>query len=76
MGVGAYRTAFGEPQAAIGPLPDMWVGTRMWILPSPSGANGSYPLVDLVREMRAFRDAISNGGRLISTRISRRASSR
>jgi hypothetical protein len=30
----------------------------MWIPPSPSGANGSYPLVDLIRELRAFREAI------------------
>ena len=58
LGVGAYRTAFGRPQAAVGPQPNMVLGARMWILPSPSGANGSYPLVELVRELRAFRDAI------------------
>jgi hypothetical protein len=34
------------------------ITTRMWIPPSPSGANGSYPLVDLIRELRAFREAI------------------
>ena len=58
LGVSAYRTAFGEPQAAIGPQLKAVLGTRMWILPSPSGANGSYPLVHLVRELRAFRVAI------------------
>ena len=58
LGVGAYRTAFGEPRAVIGPQLHAHAGTRTWILPSPSGANGSYPLVDLVRELRAFRDAI------------------
>lgn len=58
LGVGAYRTAFGHPQAAIGPQPHSPLGARVWVLPSPSGANGSYPFVDLVRELRAFRDAI------------------
>lgn len=54
LGVGAYRTAFGRPHAAIGPQPHTLVGARVWVLPSPSGANGSYPLVDLVRELRAL----------------------
>ena len=58
LGVGAYRTAFGEPRAAIGRQPRTHAGALTWILPSPSGANGSYPLVELVRELRAFRDAI------------------
>ncbi|HEV2641605.1 MAG TPA: uracil-DNA glycosylase family protein, partial [Candidatus Elarobacter sp.] len=58
LGVGAYRTAFSEPGASIGPQPDTVAGTGIWVLPSPSGANGSYPLVNLVRELRAFRDAI------------------
>jgi double-stranded uracil-DNA glycosylase len=58
LGVGAYRTAFAEPRASIGPQLNTVLGTRLWILPSPSGANGSYPLVDLIRELRAFRDAI------------------
>lgn len=57
FGVGAYRTAFGHPQAEIGPQADKLAGARVWLLPSPSGANGSYPLADLVRELRAFYDA-------------------
>jgi hypothetical protein len=32
---------------------------RARILPSASGANGSYPLVELIRQLRAFRDAIN-----------------
>jgi TDG/mug DNA glycosylase family protein len=64
LGVGAYRTAFGEPRAAIGPQLRTHAGTRTWILPSPSGANGSYPLVDLVRALRAFRDAIDRSAQL------------
>jgi double-stranded uracil-DNA glycosylase len=59
LGVGAYRTAFGDPRATIGPQPHTVDGARAWILPSPSGANGSYPLVELIRQLRAFRDAIN-----------------
>jgi TDG/mug DNA glycosylase family protein len=58
LGVGAYRAAFRDPRATIGPQPGAVAGARTWILPSPSGANGSYPLVELIRELRVFRDAI------------------
>jgi len=58
MGVGAYRAAFRDPRATIGPQRRAVAGARTWVLPSPSGANGSYPLVDFIRELRAFRDAI------------------
>ncbi|MEO8578495.1 MAG: G/U mismatch-specific DNA glycosylase [Gemmatimonadales bacterium] len=62
LGVGAYRTAFDHPRATIGLQPDTLLGARLWLLPSPSGANGSYPLVDLVRELRAFHDAVNESG--------------
>lgn len=62
FGVGAYRTAFGHPHATIGPQLNTLLDTRVWLLPSPSGANGSYPLVDLVRELRAFHDAVNDSG--------------
>ncbi|MGI8403140.1 MAG: G/U mismatch-specific DNA glycosylase [Gemmatimonadaceae bacterium] len=62
LGVGAYRTAFGRPQATVGAQPDTLLGARVWLLPSPSGANGSYPLVDLVRKLRVFHDAVNESG--------------
>jgi TDG/mug DNA glycosylase family protein len=58
FGVGAYRVAFGQPHARIGVQETELAGARVWVLPSPSGANGSYPLIDLVREVRSFHDAI------------------
>ena len=58
LGVGAYRTAFRDPRAEVGPQTNSPLNTRVWVLPSPSGANGSYPFVDLVRELRVFRAAI------------------
>ncbi len=59
LGAQAYRSAFKQPEARIGQQPNMLAGTGIWLLPSPSGANGSYPLVDLVHKLQEFRDAIS-----------------
>ncbi len=59
FGVGAYRTAFGRINAQIGQQHDALDGTSVWLLPSPSGANGSYPLVDLIRELRTFYCAVN-----------------
>jgi len=64
FGVGAYRVAFGQPNARIGLQPSALAGARVWVLPSPSGANGCYPLVDLVRELRSFHDAIKQSERI------------
>jgi double-stranded uracil-DNA glycosylase len=64
LGVGAYRTAFDRRDARVGPQHDALTGTRVWLLPSPSGANGSYPLVALVQELRAFYDAVNEQERL------------
>ena len=64
FGVGAYRVAFGQPNARVGLQQTALAGARVWVLPSPSGANGSYPLVDLVRELRAFHAAIEQSERI------------
>jgi double-stranded uracil-DNA glycosylase len=54
LGVGAYRIAFGQARAEVGQQQDTLGDTGIWLLPSPSGANGSYPLVDLVGKLREF----------------------
>lgn len=59
LGVQAYRVAFSQPGAQIGRQQDTLAGARVWLLPSPSGANGSYPLVDLAGKLREFYDAVS-----------------
>jgi TDG/mug DNA glycosylase family protein len=57
VGIGAYRTAFGRPRAALG-LHDETIGaTRIWVLPNPSGLNANYrpaQLVELYRELREW----------------------
>ena len=61
LGVTAWRTAFGRPQAELG-LQDETVGGRpVWVLPNPSGLNAHHQLPDLAkryREARAFAQAL------------------
>jgi TDG/mug DNA glycosylase family protein len=58
FGVSAYRVAFGQPRAEVGQQQDTLGGAGVWLLPSPSGANGSYPLVELVDKLREFYAAV------------------
>ena len=58
LGIGAYRTAFGRPQAKLG-LQDETIGaTRVWLLPNPSGLNAHYQLPDLAKLFGELREAI------------------
>ncbi|MBU7600873.1 G/U mismatch-specific DNA glycosylase [Streptomyces sp. P38-E01] len=47
-GIGAYRTAFGERTARVGPQQRRIGATGVWVLPNPSGLNASWSLEDLV----------------------------
>ena len=58
LGIGAYRTAFARPKAAIGLQPGAIGDTRVWVLPNPSGLNAHYQGKDLVKVFRALRDAV------------------
>jgi TDG/mug DNA glycosylase family protein len=53
VGVSAYRTAFEEKKAAVGPQADTLGGTRIWVLPNPSGLNAHWTTPKLTE---AFRD--------------------
>jgi TDG/mug DNA glycosylase family protein len=55
LGIGAYRTAFDRPDAAIGRQSDRLGETRIWVLPNPSGLNAHYQLDDLVAVFRRLR---------------------
>ena len=46
LGITAYRIAFAQPKAKIGPQPD-WQNTQVWALPNPSGLNAHYQVDDL-----------------------------
>ncbi len=38
-GITAYRTAFGQPKAAMGEQPTPFEGARLFVVPNPSGLN-------------------------------------
>ena len=57
LGVGAYRVAFGQPKAAIGPQQEMIGTTRLWVLPNPSGLNANYQAQDLAALFRQLKEA-------------------
>lgn len=57
LGVGAYRTAFARPGAALGLQPETVAGAALWLLPNPSGLNAHYRPGDLARLFDALRRA-------------------
>ena len=59
LGITAYRSAFAQPRATLGPQSERIHSTRIWVLPNPSGLNAHYPPEDLAREFRNFRLAIA-----------------
>lgn len=56
LGVGAYRTAFNQPKAAIGLQPESIGDTVLWVLPNPSGLNANYQAADLARLFRELKE--------------------
>jgi TDG/mug DNA glycosylase family protein len=58
LGIGAYRTAFGEPRAGLGPRPEPMGGTLVWVLPNPSGLNAGYRPADFSRLFGELRKAV------------------
>jgi double-stranded uracil-DNA glycosylase len=57
LGVTAYRTAFGQRQAAVGPQREALGGTRVWILPNPSGLNAHWSAGQLAAAFAQLRKA-------------------
>ena len=58
VGVTAYRVAFAAPRAVIGPQEAGTGGTRVWVLPNPSGLNAHYQIDGLVRVYGELREAL------------------
>jgi double-stranded uracil-DNA glycosylase len=57
LGVTAYRTAFGQRLAAVGPQPETLGDTRVWVLPNPSGLNAHWSAGDLASAFEQLRKA-------------------
>jgi double-stranded uracil-DNA glycosylase len=55
LGIGAYRMAFGLPQAVVGKQDRKIHAAKVWVLPNPSGLNAHYTpsqLAELFGELR------------------------
>jgi TDG/mug DNA glycosylase family protein len=60
VGVTVYRTAFGHPRAQTGPQEEPLAGSRVWVLPNPSGLNASYQMDRLAEEFGRLRAAAAD----------------
>ena len=60
VGVTVYRTAFGQPRAQTGPQEEPLAGSRVWVLPNPSGLNASYQMDRLAEEFGCLRAAAAD----------------
>ena len=60
VGIGAYRTGFGEKAAAVG-RQDRRIGdSGVWVLPNTSGLNANYQIDDLGRLFGELRAAATS----------------
>ncbi|MEU8579507.1 G/U mismatch-specific DNA glycosylase [Streptomyces abikoensis] len=60
-GVTAYRVAFGDKRAKIGPQERTIGDTRIWALPNPSGLNAHWTLPRMAEEYGRLRAAVTGG---------------
>jgi TDG/mug DNA glycosylase family protein len=57
VGVTAYRAAFGERKAQVGPQERMIGDSRVWVLPNPSGLNAHWTAASMAEEFGRLREA-------------------
>ncbi|MBT2488496.1 G/U mismatch-specific DNA glycosylase [Streptomyces sp. ISL-96] len=62
VGITAYRTAFGERKASVGPQERMIGETRVWALPNPSGLNAHWTVQTMAEEYARLRAASQASG--------------
>lgn len=55
LGVGAFRSAFAEPEVRFGHQPVHLEGSALWVLPNPSGLNAHYTVARLVESYSELR---------------------
>lgn len=60
LGVTAYRIAFQQKNASLGPQPLGIGSTKLWVLPNPSGLNAHYQLDDLAQVYGDLFRAVMN----------------
>ncbi|WP_028800418.1 G/U mismatch-specific DNA glycosylase [Streptomyces sp. 142MFCol3.1] len=57
VGVTAYRAAFGERGAQVGPQERTFGASRVWVLPNPSGLNAHWTAPTMAEEYARLREA-------------------
>nr|WP_196789653.1 G/U mismatch-specific DNA glycosylase [Streptomyces caniscabiei] len=57
VGVTAYRAAFGDRKAAVGPQEGTIGASRVWVLPNPSGLNAHWTAATMAEEFGRLRVA-------------------
>ncbi|GGW58179.1 mismatch-specific DNA-glycosylase [Streptomyces galilaeus] len=57
VGVTAYRVAFDDRRAQVGPQERVIGGTRVWVLPNPSGLNAHWTAATMAEEFARLRVA-------------------
>jgi TDG/mug DNA glycosylase family protein len=62
-GVGAFAAAFGMKKVIVGPQDLTLGGTRVWVLPNPSGLNAHYTPATLAAAFGELRLAAEDSGR-------------
>jgi TDG/mug DNA glycosylase family protein len=60
-GVTAYREAFINKKAQVGPQPETVGPSRLWIVPNPSGLNAHWPLAAIIAEFGRLYNAALGG---------------
>jgi TDG/mug DNA glycosylase family protein len=60
VGVSAYRIAYDRPRAKIGEQPESIAGSRVWVLPNPSGRTAAYQLPHLIQAFAELRRAVDH----------------
>ena len=58
LGVTAYRAAFHEPKATVGPQPGGLGDTAVWVLPNPSGLNAHWTPAGLAEVFAELREEV------------------
>ncbi|WP_189150703.1 G/U mismatch-specific DNA glycosylase [Streptomyces lacrimifluminis] len=59
VGVTAYRAAFDDRKAQVGPQERRFGDTRVWVLPNPSGLNAHWTAATMAEEFGRLREAAS-----------------
>lgn len=57
VGVTAYRAAFDDRRARVGPQQRQLGDTRVWVLPNPSGLNAHWTAETMAQEFARLREA-------------------